>query len=59
MKERFSNPQHAVVFRAVFLTRDLIDALERHNIVLDMSFAHINDVNTLRLDLAETAGLRA
>jgi hypothetical protein len=53
MTMQFQNPQHAVIFRAVFLTRELSDALAQHDIVLDMSFAEINGVNSLRLDLAE------
>jgi hypothetical protein len=52
---QFNTPQHHVIFRAVFMTRELSDALAWHGIVLDMSFAEINGANSLRLDLAETA----
>ena len=55
MSERFTNPQHAVFFRAVYVTRELSDALAWYGIVLDMAFAKINNVNTLRLDVAEIA----
>jgi hypothetical protein len=55
MTARFYRPQHAVIFRAVHLTPALLAALDLHGITLDMAFAEINNVNTLRLDLAETA----
>lgn len=55
MTMQFRTPQHHVIFRAVFLTRELTDVLAQRGIVLNMTFAEINGVNSLLLDLAETA----
>jgi hypothetical protein len=42
--ERFTNPQHDVIFRGVHLSRDLLRALEAHDILLDLSFGEVEGI---------------
>jgi hypothetical protein len=49
---QLQNPQHDMIFRAVFMSRALAAELKRAGIAIDMSFGEIGARNVLRLDLA-------